>query len=69
MPEFKRTTDLNFKLDYSDMISPIEEIRKQVMAHIAADKEGKFRQVLIDLGWTPPPDVREAQSQKTPSKP
>jgi hypothetical protein len=36
--------------------TPIEIIAKQVRDAISADREGKFRQALISLGWTPPPD-------------
>ena len=34
--------------------TPQEIITKQVIDKIAGDREGKFRQALIDLGWTPP---------------
>lgn len=56
MPEIKRTEGGEFKLDYSDMISPTEDVRRQVIAAIANDTEGKVRRVLIELGWTPPPE-------------
>lgn len=51
------TTDTgDFKLDYSDMIPQMEQVRRQVSEAIARDTEGKVRQALIELGWTPPPD-------------
>ena len=34
--------------------TPQEIITRQVADHIAQDREGKIRQALIDLGWTPP---------------
>lgn len=40
--------------------TPMDLIRKQVMETIAADRDGKIRQALIELGWTPPKD--EVQS-------
>lgn len=36
--------------------TPSQLIAKQVAEMIASDHEGKIRQALIDLGWTPPPD-------------
>jgi len=38
--------------------TPREVIAKQVAEMIAADREGKIRQALIDLGWTPPPEQK-----------
>lgn len=34
--------------------TPQELVTKQVAEAIAKDREGKVRQALIDLGWTPP---------------
>jgi hypothetical protein len=42
--------------------TPQEIIRRQLVEKLAADKEGKIRAALIDLGWTPPPDAEEANS-------
>lgn len=44
-----RYVDLHF--------TPQQEIMKQVSDRLANDTEGKFRQALIDLGWTPPADT------------
>lgn len=33
---------------------PQQELTRQVAEAIAADRDGKIRQALIDLGWTPP---------------
>ncbi len=33
---------------------PAEIVAKQVAEAIASDRDGKIRQALIDLGWTPP---------------
>lgn len=37
--------------------TPAQVIARQVAESIANDREGKIRQALIDLGWTPPPDA------------
>lgn len=34
--------------------APMDEVRKQVAERLASDTEGKVKQALIDLGWTPP---------------
>lgn len=34
--------------------TPQEEITRQVANAIITDRDGKVRQALIDLGWTPP---------------
>lgn len=52
----------SYRLDYSDELTPMEQVRKQVMAAIIADKEGKIRQALIELGWTPPPEEKDNAS-------
>ena len=44
----------DYILDFSDMVSPMEEIRRKVLEAIADDHEGKVRQTLIELGWSPP---------------
>jgi hypothetical protein len=36
--------------------TPSQVIAKQVAEMIAADREGKVREALIALGWTPPPE-------------
>lgn len=36
--------------------TPRETILRQVSEAIAADREGKLREALIALGWTPPPE-------------
>lgn len=38
--------------------TPAEIVAKQVAAAIASDRDGKVRQALIDLGWTPPEGSR-----------
>lgn len=38
--------------------TPAQIIAKDVAEAIAADWDGKIRQALIDLGWTPPEDQR-----------
>ncbi|MCC4243387.1 hypothetical protein [Stappia indica] len=43
-----------YHLDYSDRLTPFEEIIEKVRTAIAEDTEGKFRRALIELGWTPP---------------
>lgn len=56
----KITTDErgNFKLDYREHIPQMEQVRRQVADAIANDTEGKVRQALIELGWTPPEDKK-----------
>jgi hypothetical protein len=44
----------SFHFDYSHEITPIQIIQRQVADAIARDRDGKIRQALIDLGWTPP---------------
>lgn len=39
--------------------TPMDIIRRQVTDMIAADREGKVRQALIELGWTPPKIVSD----------
>lgn len=58
----------SYHLDYSDEIRPLDEIMRQVSYVIANDREGKVRQALIDLGWTPPPDEHK-MSAKGESRP
>jgi hypothetical protein len=43
----------NHVLDFSDEIIPLDEIRRQVAEAIVNDREGKLKQVLIELGWSP----------------
>jgi hypothetical protein len=50
----------SFHFDYSHEIKPIQIIQRQVADAIARDTEGKVRQALIDLGWTPPKEDASA---------
>lgn len=34
--------------------TPYDVVRRQVAEAIAADRDGKVRAALIELGWTPP---------------
>ncbi len=49
---------LSHVLDYSDHISPQEEVTKRVMRAIANDIDRNIRNTLIELGWTPPEEKR-----------
>jgi hypothetical protein len=50
------TLNEKYDLDIA-AFQPMEQIRKQIVARIVADTEGKFRRALIELGWTPPKEV------------
>ena len=52
------TPEGNLNLDYSDHIPQMEQVRRQVADAIARDTDGKVRQALIELGWTPPPEKK-----------
>lgn len=45
---------MNYKLDFSDQLTPYELVLKQVSEAIVFDQEGKVKRALIELGWTPP---------------
>ena len=41
------------------MIGPsAHQVRNDLMLAFQRDVEGKIRQALIDMGWTPPPKVK-----------
>lgn len=49
---YQDTEDFNYRMAWHP--TPQEIITKQVFDAISRDREGKVRQALIDLGWTPP---------------
>jgi len=38
-----------------DTYSDIEGVRQRIMREMADTKDAQIRQVLINMGWTPPP--------------
>ena len=58
---FKRETQ-SHHIDYSDDIIPYPDIYSQLAKRIAADTEGKLRQALIEMGWTPPAEQNSEKS-------
>lgn len=41
---------------------PLEKVVADLQMAFALDREGKIRQALIDMGWTPPPEDASARS-------
>jgi hypothetical protein len=60
-PVFKFDTD---DASYKIMGPTSEMIRHDLLMAFHRDVEGKMRQALIDMGWTPPPDDAERAQRK-----
>lgn len=41
-------------IDYSDELTPKDRVMALVAQAIQEDTQGKIREALIELGWTPP---------------
>jgi hypothetical protein len=54
METIYKPATLSYVLDYSDHIPSQEEVTRQIAKVIANDVDGKIRNTLIGLGWTPP---------------
>lgn len=52
-PKFEFNADTQ---NYHMIGPPLAAVREDIILAFHKDIEGKIRQALIDLGWTPPPD-------------